>query len=106
MTSRVPAVAALAALLIGLAWIACEVRLQAPTGEPPAMPQGLTVTLVDTTDSTATYRASWDCVDGADEYVVTAGSNDGRWSWTDTLSATGCTDGTATQTLVMRTRGL
>lgn len=96
--------ALLVAVVIG--WGLACIRVETPTQPdgPPAMPTDLQVTELSRTDSTATYQATWECVEEADRYVVSAGSNEGRWSFSDTLEAGSCSDGTATRTLVMRTK--
>lgn len=81
-----------------------SVDTTAETASAPDMPSDLQLAEVSRTDSTVTYRATWTCVEGADQYVVRAGTNDGsRTFLRDTLDATSCVTGEPASTLVMAT---
>lgn len=92
-------------------WASVTVQIPARNFAAPGAPEGLDAT-VDTTTHTALrapdmpaevgitevsrdsisvdYRATWTCPEGAERFVVRAGSNSGLWSYTDTISAEAC----------------
>lgn len=64
-------------------------------------PEVLGIDETSRTDSTITYRVTWSCVQGAEWYALEAGSESGRWSWTDSVAAPATCDETVEATLVM-----